>query len=270
MADLYETLGVGKNADEAELKKAYRKLAMENHPDRGGDHNKFASINEAYDTLKDPQKRAAYDRYGTTDPHQQGPQGFGGFHPGGQPFDLDSIFEIFGQRMNPNARRGPMDARVTMAIDQADAVRGGKRAFGLQSHQGQHTIEVDIPKGVVDGENIRYPKLAPGGVDLVVNYRIRPHPHWQRDGLDMHCERPIDFWQLILGCMLPITDILGRTYDLTIPPRTNPGSIMRLRGRGVEREGHNTGDLFVRLKATMPTDINEEILNVIRKHQANK
>jgi DnaJ-class molecular chaperone len=70
--------------------------------------------------------------------------------------------------------------------------------------------------------------------------------------------------------MLPITDILGRTYDLTIPPRTNPGATMRLRGRGVEREGHNTGDLFVRLKATMPTDINEEILNVIQKHQVNK
>jgi len=270
MADLYKILGVDKGADAATLKQAYRKLAMENHPDKGGDQNRFAEINNAYDTLKDPQKRAAYDHFGTADPQQQRPHGFGGFQQSGQPFDLDSIFEIFGQRMHPNARRGPPDARVSMVIDLADSVRGGKRAFAVQTPSGQSSIEIDIPRGVVDNENIRYPGLAPGGIDLVANFRVRGHPHWQRDGLDMHCERPIDFWQLILGTTLPVVDILGRTYDLAIPPRTNPGSTMRLRGKGVEREGHNTGDLFVRLKAIMPSDIPNEILTVIQKHQVNK
>ena len=270
MINPYSTLGVSKNATEAELKQAYRKLAMENHPDKGGDQNRFAEISSAYDTLKDPQKRAAYDHFGTADPQQQRPHGFGGFQQSGQPFDLDSIFEIFCQRMHPNARRGPPDARVSMVIDLADAVRGGKRAFAVQTPNGQTSIEITIPKGVVDNENIRYPKLAPGGMDLVANFRVRAHQHWQRDGLDMHCERPIDFWQLILGTTLSITDILDRTYGLTIPPTTKPGAVMRLRNKGIEREGHNTGDLFVKLRATMPDNIDEEILKVIREHQVNK
>ena len=270
MSNPYSTLGVSKNATEAELKQAYRKLAMENHPDKGGDQNLFAEISSAYDTLKDPQKRAAYDHFGTADPQQQRPHGFGGFQQSGQPFDLDSIFEIFGQRMHSNARRGPPDARVSMVIDLADSIRGGKRAFAVQTPNGQTSIEIDIPRGVIDNENIRYPKLAPGGMDLVANFRVRGHQFWQRHGLDMHCEHPIDFWQLILGTTLSITDILGRTYGLAIPPRTNPGATMKMRNKGVEREGHNTGDLFVKLRATMPTDIPDEILKVIQQHQINK
>ena len=81
MSNPYSTLGVSKNATEAELKQAYRKLAMENHPDKGGDQNLFAEISSAYDTLKDPQKRAAYDHFGTADPQQQRPHGFGGLRP---------------------------------------------------------------------------------------------------------------------------------------------------------------------------------------------
>lgn len=269
MTDPYKTLGVSKNTPESELKKAYRKLAMDNHPDRGGDHSKFAEINAAYDILKDPQKRAAFDRYGTDTPQQQGPQGFSGFRQAGQPFDFDSIFEIFGQRMGsqPRGPQRPVDARLSILIDLADAVKGGKKVFAVQTHTGHHSIEIDIPKGVVDNEHIRYPKLAPGGMDLVMNFRIRGHALWTRDGLDMHCEQPVDFWQLILGCTLPITDILGRTYGLTVPAKTSPGAIMRLRSKGVERDGHNTGDLFVKLKATLPSNIPDEIIDILQKQQ---
>ena len=270
MTDPYTTLGVSKNTTEGELKKAYRKLAMENHPDRGGDHSKFADINAAYDTLKDPQKRAAYDRYGTDDPQHQSLQGHSGFHRPGHNFDVDSIFEIFGQRMGgrgPQHPQRPVDARMSITISLSDSVKGGKKIFAVQTHNGPHSIEINIPKGVVDNENIRYPKLAPGGMDLVMNFRIIGQPGWRRDGLDMHCEHSVDFWQLILGCTLPITDILGRTYGLTVPAKTSPDSVMRLRTKGVERDGHNTGDLFVKLKATLPSNVPDEIIDILKKQQ---
>ena len=268
MSDLYKTLGVSKNTSEGDLKKAYRKLAMAHHPDKGGDASEFASINAAYETLKDPQKRAAYDRYGTNDPQQQGAQRQSGFQHQG--FDFDSIFNIFGQQMGGRQQRGPqrpVDARMSITISLADAIAGGKKIFAVNTHTGPHSIEIDIPKGVVDNEHIRYPKLAPGGLDLIMTYRVLGHNAWNRDGLDMHCEHLVDFWQLILGCTLPITDILGRTYGLTVPAKTNPDSMMRLRNKGIEREGHNTGDLFVKLKAILPSDIPDEIVEILKTHQ---
>ena len=263
MTNPYNTLGIEKNATDADIKSAYRKLAMENHPDKGGDANIFANISNAYETLKDPQKRSAYDHYGTADPHQQG---FGFSHTQGQPFDFDTIFNVFGQRMHPNARQRPKEARITMAIDLADAIQGGKRALALQMQAGQNTIEIDVPPGVVDGENIRYPKLGPNGIDLVIHYRLKPHPNWQRHGNDMHTEQSVDIWTLIVGGGIKVVDIIGRSYNLSIPPRTNPGSVMRLAACGVHRIRHNPGDIFVKLKSHIPHDIPDEVIRAIKRH----
>jgi curved DNA-binding protein len=263
MTDLYNTLGVNKNASDSDIKTAYKKKAMEHHPDKGGNADKFAEISNAYDTLKDPQKRSAYDHFGTADPQQQG---FGFRHTQGQPFDFDTIFNVFGQRMHPNARQRPKEARITMAIDLADAMQGGKRALALQMQAGKSTIEIDVPPGVVDGENIRYPKLGPNGIDLVINYRLKPHPNWQRHGNDMHTEVPVSFWKLIIGGNISVVDIIGRIYNLNIPPRTNPGSVMRLAACGVHRIRHNPGDIFVKLKATIPNDIPDDIIRAIKKN----
>ena len=263
MSNPYQTLGVDKNATESDIKRAYRKLAMENHPDKGGDQNRFAEISNAYEVLKDPQKRSAYDHYGTTDPQKQG---FGFSQSQGQPFDFDTIFNIFGQRMHPNRPQRPRDARITMAIDLEDAVKGGKRTLALQMQAGQNTIEVDVPPGVVDGENIRYPKLGPGGLDLVIHYRIKKHPRWQRHGNDMHTEQDVNLWTLIVGGNVKITDIIGRSFNLNIPPRTNPGSVMRLASCGVQRIGHNPGDIFVKINAKIPHVIPDEIIRAIKKY----
>jgi molecular chaperone DnaJ len=126
-----------------------------------------------------------------------------------------------------------------------------------------------IPAGINDNDNVRYPGLAPGGHDLVINYRVHPHPVWQRNGSDLYCERGVDFWQLILGTTLNIQDIQGKELALTIPPRCRPGTVMRARGRGVTREGQVTGDLLIRLQAVMPDDISQEIIDVLQK-QVNK
>ncbi len=263
MNNPYSTLGVAKGASADTIKRAYKEKAKEHHPDRGGDASKFAEISNAYDILKDPSKRAYYDHTGSTDQKQQG---FGFSKTQGQPFDFDTIFSVFGQRMNPNARQRPQEARITMAIDLADAIKGGKRALALQMSAGQNTIEVDVPPGVVDGEHIRYPKLGPNGIDLVINYRLKPHPQWQRHGNDMHTEKSVPIWTLIIGGAVSVIDIIGRSYNLNIPPRTNPGSVMRLASCGVQRIGHNPGDIFVKLKAQIPQDIPDSIIRAIKQH----
>jgi len=263
MTDLYNTLGVNKNASDSDIKTAYKKKAMEHHPDKGGDSNKFAEISNAYETLKDPQKRSAYDHFGTADPQQQG---FGSAQSQGQHFDFDTIFNIFGQRMHPNARQRTNEARITIAIDLADAIKGGKKTLALQMQAGQNTIEVDVPPGVVDGENIRYSKLGPNGIDLVIHYRLKPHKNWQRHGNDMHTEHAVNIWTLIVGGNISVVDIIGRIYNLNIPPRTNPGSVMRLSACGVHRIRHNPGDIFVKLKATIPNEIPDEVIRAIKQH----
>lgn len=253
MKDPYATLGVHRNADAAAIKRAYKQKAKEHHPDRGGDTNKFAEISNAYDILKDPQKKSYYDHTGSAEP-----QAFNQPHGG---FGFEDIFsQIFRQQRGPQR---PAEARISIVIDLADSLRGGKRIIGVQTHIGNSNVEIDIPKGVVHGENIRYPKVAPGGLDLVASFRIRSHANWRRNGMDMHTEIPVDFWKLIVGGKLSVTDILGKNYDITIPAKTNPGSIMRLGQCGVQREGHNKGDIFVKLNAVLPKEIPEHLIQQI-------
>ena len=259
MNNPYSTLGVAKGATADTIKRAYKEKAKEHHPDRGGDANKFAEISNAYDILKDPNKRAYFDQTGSTDQRQQG------FNQQQGPFGFE---DIFGQ-MFKQQRQRPPEARISMVIDLADSITGGKRIIGVQTHLGSSNVEIDIPKGVVHGENIRYAKTAPGGLDLIVSFRIRAHSNWQRHGMDMHTEIDVDFWTLIIGGDIKITDVVGKKYELRVPPRTNPGSVMRLGQWGVFRDQHNPGDIFVKLNAKMPKLIPEEIIETIKKYRIN-
>lgn len=265
MTDYYQTLGVPRTASEDDIKKAFRKLAMKHHPDRGGDEKKFKEINEAYDTLGDAAKRQQYDNPQVRININGNP--FNG--SGGGPFNFDTIFEMFGARMNPRGQQAPRNQRISIWIPLETAVVGGPRTVSMHTQTGTQALEITIPPGINDNENVRYPGLGPGGLDLIVNYRVHGHPGWQRDGQDLYTERAVDFWQLILGSNLEITDLQGRVLSLAIPPRTRPGTMLRARGRGVMREGHTTGDLIVRLRAEMPVNIPEEIIAILEKH-ANK
>ena len=253
----YSTLGVSKGATAETIKRAYKDQAKKHHPDRGGDANKFAEISNAYDILKDPNKRAYYDQTGSTDPQTvftQQRQGFG----------FEDIFaNIFRQQRQA-------ESRINIHISLKDSIAGGKRVIGVQTQQGQSSIEIDIPRGIVHGESIRYPKAAPGNVDLVVNFLIKADPKWQRNGLDMHTEREVDFWTLIIGGDITVVDVMGKRYDVRIPPRTNPGTVVRLGSAGVFRDRHNPGDIFVKLKATMPRNIPEEVISTIKKYISTK
>ena len=253
--DPYSTLGVPKSATAETIKRAYKDKAKQHHPDRGGDTNKFAEISNAYDILKDPDKRAYYDHTGNTDPQA-------GFTQQRQGFGFEDVFaSMFRQQAQRQA-----EARINISISLKDSIAGGKRIIGVNTQQGTSSIEIDIPRGVVHGESIRYPKAAPGNIDLVVNYRLQGDPNWQRNGLDMHTEKAVDFWTLILGGDITVVDVLGKKYDVRIPPKTNPGTVVRLGSAGVFRDRHNPGDIFVKIKATMPRNIPEEVISTIKKY----
>ena len=252
MTDYYRILGIDKTASESDIKKAYRKLASKHHPDRGGDADTFKQVQEAYDVLSDVNKRAEHDN----------PQGFYS-----QRHNFDDIVDQYFTQFNMRSQM--RDSRINLWINLEDVARGGPRLITVNTGAGSMPVEINIPQGIQDSEAVRYPKLI-RNTDLVVGFRVNPHPEWQREGLDLWCEKPLNFWKLIIGTEIPVKDLMGRSVNLKVPPRTKPGSSLRLKGRGLQRRGHNPGDIFVKVKATMPEDIPEEILDILHKQDINK
>ncbi len=262
MKDYYTILGVARTATADDIKKAYRALAMKHHPDRGGDVAKFQEIQEAYATLGEPDKRNQYDN-----PHQS----FGGFGgPPGSQFDFNAIFDMFGSDLRGQMRRPP--PRIALWISLADVMTGGPRTVSLQAGGTISNIEILVPVGINDNDSIRYPGLAPGGQDLIVNYRIKPDPKWHHDGTNVITEITIDIWDLVLGIELTITDILGKELSVRVPPETQPQAVLRARGRGLparqlpgDRPGAQAGDLLIRLQAKINSPVDPNVIEAIRK-----
>ena len=253
MNNYYEILGIEKNASQQDIKRAYRKLAMQHHPDRGGDEEYFQQIQTAYDVLGDPEKKSQYDN----------PRGF---YSQQQNFDdiLDQYFTQFDLRSQ--MRR----SRISMQLSLEDVARGGPRIIQLDNKSGVFPVEITVPQGIEDGEVVRYPRLMPNNTDLVIEFRVKPHPEWQRQGLDLWCEKQLNFWQLITGTETTVTDLLGTSYNLKVPKKTDPASTLRLKGKGLQRNGLQAGDIYVKISATMPDHIPESIVDILNNLTKNK
>ena len=255
----YETLGVNENADQDDIKKAYKKLAMKHHPDRGGDEKTFQSISQAYDTLGDAAKRQQYDN--------PAPQ-FAGM-PGGTQFNMGDIFsQMFGGHpgfAQQHPRRNHM--RMSLWITLKDVLTGGARQVAVGSVQGQSTIEIDVPRGINDGDMVQYAGLAPGGADLVVEFKIHPHPVYRRDDLNLTMEHRVPVWDMITGGDTTVTNLDNNQLVVSIPPLTDNGTTLRLRGRGLQDRKGNSGDLLVRLHAVLPKSVSPELLAAIQQHR---
>lgn len=249
MTDHYQTLGVDRSATADEIKQAYRRLASQHHPDKGGDTARFQQIQSAYDVIGNAEQRSRYDAPAA---------GFGTQTP----FDFDNIFNMFGARFQQNTRQQHM--RMSLWVTLNDVARGGTRPVSL----GAMTVELEIPLGINDGDNVQYNNLGYEGLNLVVNYRIHPHPRWQRQGLNLSQEETVSIWDLILGGEIIVRDILGNDLSLTVPPRTQPGTQLRLRSRGLRDRSGAQGDLIVRIQAQVPTDIGPELLAQIAQTRA--
>ena len=265
MSDYYQTLGVQRNATPDEIKKAYRKLAGQHHPDKdGGDKHKFQEIQKAYEALSDPNKRAQYDN--------PMPQGFHfEFGGDGAGFDFNNIFSMFGQqfRGGPQPGRGPRQqfTRMSLWVTLQDIASGGKRAVNVGTQHGTSTIEIEIPLGINDGDNVQYAGIGPGGTDLIVNFRIHNNPKWQRNGLNLTTDHQVSIWDCLVGGETEIRDILNNPISITIPPCSQPGGLLRLKGRGLAPRQGTPGDLLVRLQAKMPSSIDPELAELIKQQQ---
>lgn len=270
--DYYEILGVKPEAGEAEIKTAYRKLARKYHPDKNkepGAEEKFKAANEAQDVLLDKEKRRAYDqlRAGGYRGGEQfrPPPGWNpgqgqGFDFGGEGGDFSDFFEsLFGRgaangRGQPRARRGS-DAQARVEIDLQTAYSGGRTRLNLQDGTSERVLEVKIPAGIQPGQVIRLSGQGHAGSgggtkgDLLLEVAIRDDERFKLDGYNVLHVLPISPWEAALGATVPVPTLAG-TVELRIPPGSQSGRKLRLKGRGMP--GATPGDQLVELSIRVP------------------
>lgn len=285
--DYYEVLGVTKSASADEIKKAYRKLALEFHPDRNKTKEadaKFKEVTRAYEVLSDQQKRATYDQYGQAAFEQgvgQGPFGggqggarSGRYGPfsytyttsgGGQDFDFGGFsdpFDIFEQFFGGGSPFGQRRPAYSLTIDFMDAVRGAEKKVTIDGKS--QTIK--IPAGVDTGNRIRF-----GDYDVVVE--VRPDKKFRREGTDIITDAEISFAQAALGVELDVETVNG-DVKLRIPAGTQPETVFRLRSKGVKHvQSSGSGDHYVRIKVVVPkhlTSHQKKILEELDKEGKSK
>lgn len=284
--DYYSILGVSKSATEAEVKSAYRKLARQHHPDvdkSAGAEERFKEVSEAYQALSDSQKRAAYDQFGHAAFSTRGGPGAGGFNPfdssqggpfgqGGfsyswsssgnqgagfvDPFDLfEQIFGMsgFGEQFTRGFRRR-QTYQMELTFD--EAVHGVSKEVEVERIEGNHNrsvrerMTIKIPPGVDEGVRMRF-----GDVDIV--FRILKHPDFLREGADIFSEVSLQVSQAVLGDVIDVKTIHGKV-KLRVPAGTQPGSLIRIRGKGVPTLRGGTGDHYVRIKVEIPKNISSD------------
>ena len=282
MADPYATLGVARTASEAEIKKAYRKLAKELHPDRNKDNPKaserFSTVTNAYDLLTDKDKRARFDRGEIDgDGNPAAPFGFGGgggqggFRPGpgGSPFeadgpDLSDIFEGmfsgggrgggFGGFGGFGKRQQPKGANIAYRLNVSFADAATLKPQRITLGDGK-TIDLKLPAGLESGAQMRLAGKGapgPGGAgDGIVTITIQPHRFFTRDGDDVRLDLPISLSEAVLGASVRVPTVEGAVM-LTIPPGSTSGKVLRLRGRGFHKKDGTRGDQMVTLMVDLP------------------
>lgn len=270
--DYYATLGVAKTATPEEIKKAYRRLASQHHPDKGGDTAMFQKIEEAYRTLSDPQKRQQYDNPNTG--FKEFNFNAGGFDPGMFSGDMDprDIFaHIFGQRAgNPfgQQRNQRQLFRTQMAISLGDAYLGTSQIIKIQTPTGQKVINIDIPKGIQTGAQIKYDTVLDNGT-LIVEFHIQPHLKFERKGDDLYCNQKVSVLDLIVGTTVNFVTISGKEFEVKIPPKTQPFMQLKINGQGMPIQGTNQyGDQILLLKPFIPDIIDDEITQSILRSKS--
>jgi molecular chaperone DnaJ len=270
--DYYQTLGVQRNASPEDLKKAYKKQSMQHHPDRGGSEAKFKEINEAYTALKDPQKRAMYDQYGTTDPQQAGGSQSYSFRTGPGGFNVNDIFEQFGFGARQQMRNRDITIGCNINIEE---VYNGKQiivSYRLANGKEQ-TVDLNIPVGVRQGDKIRFqgmgqhdiPQIPPG--DLFVQVNIMSTNDFEVHGLDLITSRRINVLKLITGCTTEIKTPNGGVIALSIKPGTQPNTTLRLTGKGLPNMRGNPGSILVKLIGQVPSGLDKDDIQQIEQIQ---
>lgn len=275
--DYYKIMGVSRDVSQDELKRVYRRLARKYHPDVSKEKDaeaRFKEVQEAYEVLRDPEKRAAYDQLGTN--WRQG-QDFRPPPDWGKNFEFSTAFgeeggfsdffsSLFGNAARAGRARGPGargfamagdDQVATIEIDLEDSFRGGTQTIELKSSPRgvPRTLKITIPQGIVEGQRIRLAGQGSPGIgggppgDLYLEVRFRKHRLFQVDGRDVTLTLPVAPWEAALGATVP-TPTLAGPVDLRIPANAKAGQRLRLKGRGLP--GPTPGDQYVVLKIVLP------------------
>jgi curved DNA-binding protein len=271
--DYYAALGVPRDANEDAIKKAYRKLARQFHPDvsKSADAEaRFKEIGEAYATLKDPEKRAAYDELGQRGageefaPPPRWRQEFAQDAHAFDDIDLSDLLDALA-RGHHRGPRGPVpmsgqDYEATARISLEDAHRGTSLQLNIQQEDGPHTLEVTIPAGVREGQKLRLRgkggKGRNGGPDgdIYLNIAIAPHPVFRADGHDLYFDLALAPWEAALGAEVQVPT-LDAPVLLTVPSGTQAGRRLRLRGRGLANGRGGRGDLYALVRIDVPATL---------------
>lgn len=275
--DYYSTLGLQRGASDEEIKKAYRKLAMQHHPDRGGDQNKFKEISTAYDALSDPEKKRIIDMGG--DPNAQ--PGMGGFHQGGGPFEFHfnsgNFDDFFGNFGFGGFGRQPMrknkSLNINVEIDLEDVLSGKDFTAEVTIPGGKSkVINIQIPPGIEHGQQIRYEGMGDSSIpnlragDLLVNVLIRQHRTYTREGTSLIVEKDISAWDAMVGTTLDITTLDNKLLSITVPAGTQPETILSCRGEGLPHMRTRVrGNLLIKIKVSIPRNLTQAQVETIKK-----
>ena len=276
--DPYEVLGVERTAADEDIRKAFRKLAKELHPDLNPSDSvaaeRFKKVSAAYEIVGDPPKRKQYDRgeidaAGEPKRPAYSSAGFGGGAGGG--FGFGDVFDdIFGARARNGGRHGAaggfpirgQDVRYTLEVEFMESVSGARKRVTLPEGG---TLDLNVPEGVMDGQVLRLKGKggpgshgAPAG-DALVEIKVKPHGQFMRQGDDIRCEVPITLDEAVLGAKIEVATTTGKV-QLTLPKGTGSGRVFRLKGKGVRNMSSGiSGDQLVTIKIVMPEEIDEDL-----------
>ncbi len=292
MHDYYKTLGVSRSASQDEIRKAYKKLARENHPDVKPDDKaaseRFKQAAEAYDVLGDSDKRKQYDQFGSAYRHA----GEGGRSYGTGPIDLGDLFggqvdlgDILGgsfgggggggfgggRRAQPRPQKG-RDIRTSMVVPFHVAAHGGHHEITLNRVGKTERLDVKIPPGVRSGSVIRLAEQGDPGLsggppgDLLITVDVAPHPYFRRKGNNVLLDVPLTITEAALGTKIDVPTLSGDQVTLTIPPGTSSGTKLRLRGKGFpDPKTKQTGDQLVVIKITVPRESSDRARELLEE-----
>ena len=262
--DYYNTLGISKSASEADIKAAYRKMAMKHHPDRGGDEKKFKEVTEAYETLSDPQKKQMLDM--GVDPNAQHTS-----YRQGSPFEFhfntgnfEDVFSNFGFGGRPVRKNKTLNVNIEVTLEDILKGRVIDAEIGIPSGS-KRLVNIEVPPGIENGQQIRYrgmgehtlKDVAPG--DLIVNIFVKEHPIFQRQGDMLMIKKFISPWDAMLGSDITIETIDKKTLTIGIPAGTQPDTVLSCRGEGLTNMRTKVrGNLLIKIQIEIPKNLNSE------------